>query len=102
MEPFASGVETITPPFERQAWMPPPPPHEPVPRELAEVAGAGASDSESVPAMMPVSLDPEMPPAVRGSRRWTTIAWTIAIVSPFMVVAGFLIGYAVATGMFGK
>jgi eukaryotic-like serine/threonine-protein kinase len=102
MEPFASGVETITPPFERQAWMPPPPPHEPVPRELAEVAGAGASDSESVPAMMPVSLDPEMPPAVRGSRRWTTIAWTIAIVSPFMVVAGFLIGYAAASGMFGK
>lgn len=113
MEPFAGGAEAIDQPFERQAWMPPPPPHEriprelgdPVGRELSETAGSGSvgGDSESVSAVGTAPpLDLEAPPTVRGSRRWTTIAWTVAITGPFLVAAGFLVGYATATGIWAK
>lgn len=104
LEPWAGNAqEIIDRPIERQAWMPPPPPHEPSQiRELsesAELANSGdLSESYSEPILSSPSmpgeweLDAAAPPQRSGGM---AIAITLAIAVPISLLIGAIVGFLV-------
>lgn len=103
LEPWCeSAMELIDRPIERQAWTPPPPPHEPsqireLP-ELSESANSGAlSESYSeVPLSapsMPGEWDLDNSPPSRGGGM--PIAITLALAVPISLLIGAIIGFLV-------
>jgi hypothetical protein len=106
LEPWASAsTELVDLPIERQAWTPPPPPHEPSQLretpELPEVANSSGalsvsghySDSISVPPL-PDDWSPE-PLSQRRVSHALPIAIALALAVPISLLIGAIIGFMV-------
>jgi serine/threonine protein kinase len=103
LEPWASAVtEMVDQPIDRQAWTPPPPPHEPsqireIP-ELSDLAGSGglsASGGDSASAMpsLPERWEPEL--TTDRPSLLLPIAIALAVVIPLSLLIGAIIGFIV-------
>ncbi len=106
LEPWTeAAVENVHRPIDRQSWMPPPPPNEPV---VMEPPTAGATDSDpatsggfSLPTPSGVShsgamhaVDPEIATAPKPSHA-LAISIALAIAVPISILIGAIIGFIV-------
>ena len=109
LEPWAStGTEVVDQPIDRQAWTPPPPPHEPsqireIPEssELANSSGLSASGgySDSVTAMPPLPEGWEPEPTPSRPSHLLPIAIALAVAIPLSLLVGAIIGFVVRGGL---
>lgn len=105
MEPWASAAtEVIDQPIDRQAWTPPPPPHEPsqireIPEssDLANSGGSSASGGFSDSASAVPSLPEGWEPAATSDRPslLLPIAIALAVAIPLSLLIGAIIGFIV-------
>ncbi|QDT11287.1 serine/threonine protein kinase [Planctomycetes bacterium K23_9] len=105
LEPWTdSAIEAINRPIDRQSWMPPPPPNEPValepPRNENTDSDPATSGGFSVPGhsgvapSIPVAKDVEIAKTNRPSHA-LPIAIALAIAVPISVLIGAIIGFVV-------
>ena len=103
LEPWAAASVVVDRPIDRQAWTPPPPPHEPSQiREIPEKAGIGESDPNSSASSMsgstsgapPLPDDWEIEPIAKPSHA-LAIAITLAIAIPLSLLVGAIVGFVV-------
>ncbi|MCG8651591.1 MAG: serine/threonine protein kinase [Pirellulales bacterium] len=105
LEPWVNtDHEPVDRPIDRQAWMPPPPPHEPSQlRETLDVLGmqnsgglsaSGTPLSDPSPPPLPNDWPPELPEPA-GPGHALPIAIALAVTIPLSLLVGAIIGFVV-------